>query len=553
MRENITDTDMLLRGTANLPRVLDIMGFPSLRKGQDTVIAQIMGGRDVLCILPTSTGKTGCFVIPTLALGWKTLVFSPLIALMRDQVQSLQRKGIRAGQMVSVQSEAENIQAMRLWMAGELDLFYVAPERLGNEHFRQAMQAVCPDFVVADEAHVVSEWSDNFRSAYAHVGDFIEEFNPRVVGTFTATMPPEVERDVRRVFRQENAEKILWYPRRANLNLSADLLVGIHQLVQDVKSVQGACIIYCSTIERVQQRAAILSDMLGEEVGIYHGTGMTPTQKKSNMDNFMEGRVRIIVATNAFGMGIDKSDIRGVFSADMPRSCEEVAQLNGRAGRDGKPSFCKTYWDSASRRTQEFFISNGHPGKADITALYQAIQRMADRDGTLHKGSADLSRASGVKGFLVGAAKQVLMASKVLEAVSVDAEEKACLINYKGSSEEELFREWRGYVESTGREENGYRVISQGDLEQLCEAKMPVIRKKFKQWEDEGLVAFLPPSKARPVKLIGDISMVDFPRLKQKAVEAYEKLDKVAEYIETPDGEKHKFLEDYFGVTNNGG
>jgi len=414
------------------------------------------------------------------------------------------------------------------------------------------MKAVAPDFVVADEAHVVSEWSDTFRSAYTHVGDFIDEFNPKVVGTFTATMPPEVERDVRRVFRQENAEKILWYPRRTNLQFSSDKLIGIHQLVRDLQSVQGPCIVYCSTIERVTTRAAMLSDLLGEEIGIYYGSGLSPTQKKVNMDNFMESRVRVIVATNAFGMGIDKADIRGVFSSDMPRSCEEIAQLNGRAGRDGKTSFCKTYWDAASKRTQQNFIDGSHPGQPEIVALFQAIQRMVDKDGMLHKGGADLAKASGVNSFKIGATKQVLMASKVIEAIAMDAEEKSCIISYKGNSEEELFREWRGHVEYAGREDKGFYEIEQGLLEEKCETKIAVIKKKFKEWEDRGLVSFIPPSKARPMRLIGDVSLVDFPRLKLKAKEAYEKLDKVEEYIDTPHNEKHAFLEDYFGVKNDG-
>ena len=214
-RTSAVNIESLIRGSSRLPWVLEnVMGYPSLRAGQEAPITNIMGQRDTICILPTGTGKTAVFVIPTLCLDWKTLVFSPLVALMRDQVQSLQRMGIRAGQMSGMQNDAENAMAAQQWMAGELQMFYVAPERLRNELFQQAMKAVKPNMVVLDEAHTLSQWSDNFRPDYCKVGDFIVAYNPDVVTAFTATAPDEAIADIRRVLGLQEAQKIVHYPIR---------------------------------------------------------------------------------------------------------------------------------------------------------------------------------------------------------------------------------------------------------------------------------------------------------------------------------------------------
>ena len=331
--------ETLMRGYMQLPTALKQMGFSSLREGQEKPIINILGQRDTLCILPTSTGKTAVFVIPTLCLGWKTLVFSPLVALMRDQVQGLQRMGIRAAQMSGMQTEAENAVAARQWMTGEVQLFYVAPERLSNKLFQEAMRNVKPDMVVMDEAHTLSQWADTFRSAYMKAGDFISEHNPKVVAAFTATCPPEVEGDIRRVLGMKEATRLLYYPTRENLKLTSRDFVDVSGIVQDINAVNGPTIVYCGTIEKVEMIGELLSVALPKQVAIFHGE-LPDGTKRTNQDMFMQGYAQVMVATNAFGMGVDKAQplASRVLTPDGWRRMGELCVGDWVIGQNGKPT-----------------------------------------------------------------------------------------------------------------------------------------------------------------------------------------------------------------------
>ena len=300
------DTDMLKSGLRNLPSALKQMGFPSLRKGQDTVVYHLLGCSDVICILPTSLGKTACFVVPTLCHNWKTIVISPLVALIRDQMKGLWDKGIAAGELSSLSTKSQNVMTLKDWANGDLNFLYIAPERIMNEEFIQACQKTPPDFVVIDEAHSISSWSDNFRPAYKIAGDFVNKFNPKVVAAFTATCPEPVEQDIRWVMGLKSAEKIVYYPRRTNLKLTSRPLRSNHDLIQDIRRVPGSTLIYCTAIKKVEEIAAELSKFVSEPIGYFHGQ-LSPSVKKHQQDSFMNGDIRVMLATSAFGMGIDKA------------------------------------------------------------------------------------------------------------------------------------------------------------------------------------------------------------------------------------------------------
>ena len=454
-RSGRVNTETLLRGVQALPGVLKQMGYKDLRPGQEAPIRNIMGQRDTLCILPTSTGKTAVFVVPTLALGWRTLVFSPLVALMRDQIQGLWRQNIRAGQMSSTQTDAENAMAARDWMKGDLQLFYVAPERLGNKFFQEAVRAVKPDMVVLDEAHTLSQWSDNFRPAYCAVGDFIAQHNPGVVAAFTATCPPEVEVDVRRVLGINKATRMIHYPRRENLILSSRQWEDEEELADRIRSVNGPCVVYCATIRRVEDLAVKLSNIFGGDldVTIYHGE-LTPDLKRTNQDLFMKDHSPVIICTNAFGMGVDKPNVRGVFHRDHPGSIEALAQEVGRGGRDGLESQCVTYQSKDSYNTQMFFIDNGHPAQRDIEAVFRRIKLSSDNQGVCKMTGDQIAEAAGVSKFAIRAVMSVLLGANVIERPR--SEEKLITVKIKDPSYSDTkYKDWMNQIRQGGVDDGG--------------------------------------------------------------------------------------------------
>ena len=543
------DWSLVKKGLGNLSGVLRQMGFTELRAGQEPVIMSIMSQLDTLCILPTGTGKTACFVIPALCLGWRTIVFSPLVALMRDQVRSLHSKGIEAAAMSGMQTDGENADAARRWAEGELNFLYVAPERLHNDVFKHAIGTIPPDFVVLDEAHTLSQWSDNFRSSFCNVGDFIGEVNPKVVLACTATCPPPVEGDIRRVLGLKQAKKLVYYPRRKNLHLKSDNLVSDYTLCDTVRNVRGATLVYCATIKKVEGVAEMLSKNLQEEVGFFHGD-LSDGNKRYTQDAFMDGHIRVMVATNAFGMGVDKGDIRAVSHRDIPGTIEALAQETGRAGRDGKDSLCMTYYAKDSYDTQQFFLQAGHPPQGDIQRAFTTLQRMADSSGVCRVTGDKLAQEANISPISIYSIFETLKGAKVIERTRVD--KKICRIRETSKmvdDSNERFYDWMHLANQLSvPADDGFLEF---DLEEFTEAvgvTYPTVRKWFKEWAKEKFIRFIEPYTGSETKIIGAISQVDFARLNEKREDAYKKLDDVVTYVNLPDDEKHAYIEDYFGV-----
>lgn len=547
--------DQLRKGWSALPDVLNTLGYEKLRPGQQPVICNILAGKDTLCVLPTGAGKTACFVLPTLCLNWKTVVFSPLVALMRDQVQSLQRQRIPAMAISGMQTDAENNHAAQQWAEGNLSFLYVAPERLHNARFKDIMAQVPPDMVVLDEAHTLSQWSDNFRSSYCKVGEFIHDKQPGVVAAFTATCPLEVENDIRRVLGIAGAEKLVYYPRRTNLNLRSRPLTSESDIAGELQSISnirnassGPAIIYCSTISRVERTAAYLGQCLGEEVVIFHGD-LTDSEKRSNMDLFMSDRVRVVCATNAFGMGVDKSNIRRVIHRDIPGSVEALAQEIGRAGRDGKPSECITFVSEDSIRTQRFFIECGYPAESEIRAVYDVLKNAANRQGVVELTLNEISNNTNIYVRKISPIMEILKSNGVIERT--DRKERIFKIRAKSPPpRDERFERWWEIIETIGIRKSGsdFYEVDAGSFVDATGLTEATVRNWFKRWANDNWIRYIPPFAGSPTVITGDASDIDFRRLEEKGAAAFDKLNAVIDYTNTENSKKHEFLEKYFEI-----
>ncbi len=334
-------------------------GHDTFRDGQENIIDNISNGNDALCIMPTGGGKSICYQIPALMSDGIAIVISPLISLMKDQVTSLNQNGIRAAYINSTLTSAQQSRAIYNAMRGEYKLIYVAPERLEAPAFINLCNSIKVSLIAVDEAHCVSQWGHDFRPSYLKIADFISRLDNRpVISAFTATATDAVKRDILNLLGLKNPYQITTGFDRKNLFFAVkrpqrkqkELLA----IVSEHKNQSG--IIYCATRKNVEKVSDFLNEN-GYDSLIYHA-GLSNGIRSKNQDDFINDRCNLIVATNAFGMGIDKPDVRFVVHYNMPKNLENYYQEAGRAGRDGENSDCILLYSPADVHTQRFFIEN---------------------------------------------------------------------------------------------------------------------------------------------------------------------------------------------------
>lgn len=318
-------------------------GYDSFRKGQSDIIEAILQGQDALAIMPTGAGKSVCYQVPAMLLSGITIVISPLISLMQDQVKSLNEAGINAAYINSTLSEQQMYKALDYAAQGKYKIIYVAPERLETMSFMTFAQKADISMVTIDEAHCISQWGQDFRPSYLKIVDFIDSLPERpVVSAFTATATSEVKTDIECILKLKSPKLVVTGFDRKNLYYSVEHLSGkkkdayIAAYIKEHMDESG--IIYCATRKNVDKLYDEFSS-LGISVTKYHA-GLDNETRKQNQDDFIYDRVQVVIATNAFGMGIDKSNVRYVIHYNMPQSMENYYQEAGRAGRDGGESQC---------------------------------------------------------------------------------------------------------------------------------------------------------------------------------------------------------------------
>ncbi|WP_406693787.1 ATP-dependent DNA helicase RecQ [Singulisphaera sp. Ch08] len=393
----------------------ETFGFTQFRDGQEPAISALLQGRPVLAVFPTGAGKSLCYQLPALLLDGLTVVVSPLIALMKDQVDFLVRRGVAAARL---DSTLEPIEARRIFddlRADRLKLLYVAPERLASERFFQTLSKTNVALLAVDEAHCISEWGHNFRPEYLKLARIAQRLGVTRVLALTATATPGVARDVARTFGIADSDVVITGFHRPNLELHANACAAEDRPARLLKSLKthsaGPTIIYVTLQKTAEDLAAYLAGQ-GFDAMAYHA-GMNDERRHVVQDQFMACEAGIVVATIAFGMGIDKSNIRAVYHFNLPKSLENFAQEIGRAGRDGAPARCELFACSEDVLTLGNFTYGDTPTPEAITGLLGEILGL----GPIFDISAyDLSQRHDIRQLVVQTLMTYLELEGILEA-----------------------------------------------------------------------------------------------------------------------------------------
>jgi ATP-dependent DNA helicase RecQ len=371
-------------------------GFHEFLEGQEPVIEAIAGGQDTLVIMPTGGGKSLCYQLPAMVLEGITMVVSPLIALMKDQVDAMMEKKIPATFINSSLSPAEMDDRIARMQRGEYRLVYVAPERFKSERFVAALAPLSIALFAVDEAHCISQWGHDFRPDYLRLKWALKDLGQPPVAAFTATATPEVRADIIEQlslgkFGRKPPQVFVSGFARHNLTLAvthtANKAAKLERILDTIQ-MHKTGIVYCATRKNVEKVFEHLAAKRAPAI-YYHG-GMTEEQRTKAQDRFMSGACPVAVATNAFGMGVDRADLRFVTHYDIPGSVEAYYQEAGRAGRDGEPAFCELLFNYADVRTQEFFIEGANPTREIIAGLHQALLRLCKR-GPIEKPMSEIA------------------------------------------------------------------------------------------------------------------------------------------------------------------
>ncbi len=506
-------------------------GYSSFREGQEEIINTILSGRDALAIMPTGAGKSLCYQVPALLLPGITLVISPLISLMQDQVKSLNEAGIHAAYINSSLTEGQINKALSFAAKGVYKIIYVAPERLETASFLAFALHTPISMVTVDEAHCISQWGQDFRPSYLKIIDFVEQLpgNP-VLSAFTATATEVVKNDIARILKLKNPNIIITGFDRKNLYYQVEHLTGkqkdtfILNYIENHPNESG--IIYCATRKNVD---TLYEKLLKHGISVtrYHA-GMNTDVRKKSQDDFIYDRVQVVIATNAFGMGIDKSNVRFVIHYNMPQSMENYYQETGRAGRDGEPASCILLFS-----TQDVMISKMLLGSKDFEGMnlaemeqvrHQDARRLqlmegycmttsclrnyileyfgestehpCDNCGNCHQEFSEMDMTQDAK-WVIGCITEMhgrygqalvigtLLGSKKARLKEIGATSYNCYGMLKNRTESDLRLLIRqmvqmGYIVQTDGE---YSVLKVGTIEELQRKNAQIMVKKFKEKE----------------------------------------------------------------------
>ncbi len=551
----------------DLEAYLEPFGLSSFRPGQREVIETVLAGKDCLCVMPTGGGKSLCFQLPAVARAGVTLVISPLIALMKDQVDVLTARGLSATYINSTLTPEEQTRRLSGMASGDYKLIYVVPERFRSPRFVEAVGRSDLRLLAVDEAHCISEWGHDFRPDYARLGQFRAQLgNPPTIA-LTATATDFVRRDIAQLLNLREPEIFITGFARPNLHYGVqpcptdrDKDEAMFRLLD---GTPGSGIVYASTRKRCEELGQKIVSRTRRPTTVYHA-GLAPEERRAAQDDFMQGRTEIAVATLAFGMGIDKADVRFVVHYNLPGSVEAYYQEAGRAGRDGQSAQCLLLFGGGDRHIHEFFIESAYPSREVVAQVYEFLCSLGQNpiEMTQQEVKEALNLQIAAEG--IGACEKLLESSGVLERLEAAENTAAVRLNSDLPTLVDLLPQqakikrqvMRAVEQLVGAQRQQWCYFQPRELlARLADFDSGDLSRYLRELTTLSAFDYVPPFRGRAIHLRQpgrpfEELEIDFEKLERRKAAEYEKLEHVLRFARNHRCRQQEILS-YFGETDS--
>src|SRR3990172_2739265 len=518
-------------------------GYSEFRPGQREVIETVLDGRDCLCVMPTGGGKSLCYQLPAVVRQGLTLVVSPLIALMKDQVDQLRERQIPAAYINSSLDWEEQSRRIAGMQGGQYDLVYFAPELFRSRRFTDALARTKLTLLAVDEAHCISEWGHDFRPDYLRLGRVREQLGSPTTIALTATATDQVRRDIAEQLGLRDPRIFITGFDRPNLTYEVSCVGGNSDkeelLVEFLKEAGASGIVYAATRKRSEEVAEIVQGQAKRSCVLYHA-GLPAERRRAAQETFMSGRAEVAVATNAFGMGIDKPDVRFVVHYNLPGTVEAYYQEAGRAGRDGLPSRCLLLFAPSDRYVQEVFIESEYPAREIVYQVYDFLREHKFEPIELSKQEIKDRLGLSVSEMAVGTSLKLLQSAGVLErlqpqqnmAIVRITSEEASLVERLSPQAQVQRRVLAALEQIVGGARGEHCYFHPDALARQLDLDRETMGRAVHALAGHLPVEYVPPFRGYAIRMLersqpAESLAIDFEALERREAAGYDKLDQI--------------------------